>query len=117
MQYDKVPRTALNNNSLIIPFDKGIGKGIKLCRKKLTENFHDFCFGDKVLEARVVKLHHKFMVASYMKQIAKFLALLHHNASFLNFCFIINLGFIKHLLHIFEILKFYCCLCLRSLCC
>ena len=89
MQYDKVPRTALNNNSLIIPFDKGIGKGIKLCRKKLTENFHDFCFGDKVLEARVVKLHHKFMVASYMKQIAKFLALLHHNASFFNFCIII----------------------------
>ena len=38
---------------------------------------------------RVVKLQHKFMLASYMKQIAKFLALLHHNASFFNFCIII----------------------------
>ena len=37
----------------------------------------------------VVKSHHKFMLASYMKQIAKFLALLHHNASFFNFCIII----------------------------
>ena len=39
--------------------------------------------------ASVIKSHHKFMLASYMKQIAKFLALLHHNASFLNFCIII----------------------------
>ena len=39
---------------------------------------------------RVVKSHHKFMLASYMMQIAKFLALLHHNASFYNFCFIIK---------------------------
>ena len=38
----------------------------------------------------VVKLHHKFMLASYMMQIAKFLALLRHNASFYNFCFIIK---------------------------
>ena len=52
-----------------------------------------------------------------MKHFAKFLAILHHNASFFNFCFIINFGFIKNLLHIFEILKYYCCLCLRSLCC
>ena len=42
-------------------------------------------------EASVVKSHHKFMLASYMMQIAKFLAILHHNASFYNFCFIINL--------------------------
>ena len=41
------------------------------------------------LYIRVVKSHHKFMLASYMKQIAKFLALLHHNASFFNFCIII----------------------------
>ena len=39
--------------------------------------------------ASVVKSHHKFMLASYMMQIAKFLALLHHNASFFNFCIII----------------------------
>ena len=45
------------------------------------------------------------MRASYMKHFAKFLAILHHNASFFNFCFIINFGFIKNLLHIFEILK------------
>ena len=38
-----------------------------------------------ILNGSVVKLHHKFMLASYMKQIAKFLALLHHNASFLIF--------------------------------
>ena len=38
----------------------------------------------------VVKSHHKFMLASYMMQIAKFLAILHHNASFYNFCIIIN---------------------------
>ena len=37
----------------------------------------------------VVKSHHKFMLASYMKQIAKFVALLHQNASFFNFCIII----------------------------
>ena len=30
-QYDKVPRTSFNNNSLIFPFVKGIGKGIKMC--------------------------------------------------------------------------------------
>ena len=66
---------------------------------------------------RVQNMHHKFMRASYMKHFAKFLAILHHNASFFNFCFIINFGFIKNLLHIFEILKYYCCLCLRSLCC
>ena len=41
-------------------------------------------------ETSVVKLHHKFMLASYMMQIAKFLAILHHNASFYNFCIIIN---------------------------
>ena len=52
-----------------------------------------------------------------MKHFTKFLAILHHNASFFNFCFIINFGFIKNLLHIFEILKYYCYLCLRSLCC
>ena len=40
-----------------------------------------------------------------MKHFAKFLAILHHNASFFNFCFIINFGFIKKLLHILEILK------------
>ena len=61
--------------------------------------------------ARVQKTHHKFMRASYMKHFAKFLAILHHNASFFNFCFIINFGFIKNLLHILEILKYYCCLC------
>ena len=60
---------------------------------------------------RVQKTHHKFMRASYMKHFAKFLAILHHNASFFNFCFIINFGFIKNLLHILEILKYYCCLC------
>ena len=38
----------------------------------------------------VVKSHHKFMLASYMMQIAIFLAILHHNASFYNFCIIIN---------------------------
>ena len=50
-------------------------------------------------------MHHKFMRASYMKHFTKFLAILHHNASFFNFCFIINFGFIKNLLHIFDILK------------
>ena len=65
--------------------------------------------------SRVQNTHHKFMRASYMKHFAKFLAILHHNASFFNFCFIINFGFNKNLLHIFEILKNYCCLCLRSL--
>ena len=60
---------------------------------------------------RVQNKHHKFMRASYMKHFAKFLAILHHNASFFNFCFIINL------LHIFEKLKYYCRLCLRSPCC
>ena len=69
------------------------------------------------VSGRVQKTHHKFMRASYMKHFAKFLVILHHNASFFNFCFIINFGFIKNLLHIFEILKYYCCLCLRSLCC
>ena len=69
-----------------------------------------------VYESRVQNTHHKFMRASYMKHFAKFLAILHHNASFFNFCFIINFGFIKNLLHIFEILKYSCCLCLRSLC-
>ena len=67
--------------------------------------------------SRVQNTHHKFMRASYMKHFAKFLAILHHNASFFNFCFIINFGFNKNLLHIFEILKNYCCLCLRSLYC
>ena len=43
-----------------------------------------------MLLCRVVKSHHKFMLASYMMQIAKFLAILHHNASFYNFCIIIN---------------------------
>ena len=43
------------------------------------------------ISTSVVKSHHKFMLASYMMQIAKFLAILHHNASFYNFCFIINL--------------------------
>ena len=55
---------------------------------------------------RVQNTHHKFMRASYMKHFAKFLAILHHNASFFNFCFIINFGFIKNLLHILEILKY-----------
>ena len=51
------------------------------------------------------------MRASYRKHFAKFLAILHHIASFFNFCFIINFGFIKNMLHILEILKYYCCLC------
>ena len=38
---------------------------------------------------RVQNTHHKFMHASYMKHFAKFLAILHHNASFFNFCIII----------------------------
>ena len=59
----------------------------------------------RILYCRVQKTHHKFMRASYMKHFAKFLAILHHNASFFNFCFIINFGFIKNLLHIFDILK------------
>ena len=42
-----------------------------------------------VCRGSVVKSHHKFMLASYMMQIAEFLALLHHNASFFNFCIII----------------------------
>ena len=58
--------------------------------------------------SRVQNTHHKFMRASYMKHFAKFLAILHHNASFFKFCFIINFGFIKNLLHILEILKYYC---------
>ena len=70
-----------------------------------------------IIIPRVQNTHHKFMRASYMKHFAKFLAILHHNASFFNFCFIINFGFIKNLLHILEMLKYYCCLCLRSLCC
>ena len=41
---------------------------------------------------------------SYMKHFTKFLAILHHNASFFNFCFIINFGFIENLLHIFVII-------------
>ena len=41
------------------------------------------------ISTSVVKSHHKFMLASYMMQIAKFLAILHHNASFFNFCIII----------------------------
>ena len=68
---------------------------------------------------RVQNTHHKFMCASYMKHFTKFLAFLHHNASYFNFCFIINFGFIKNLLHI---LKFWSIIvvsvhCLRSLCC
>ena len=51
---------------------------------------------------RVQNTHHKFMRASYMKHFAKFLAILHHNASFFSFCFIINFGIIQNLLHIFE---------------
>ena len=43
------------------------------------------CWWHNILDmgdSRVVKSHNKFMLASYiMKQIAKFLALLHHNAS------------------------------------
>ena len=62
-------------------------------------------------ETRVQNTHHKFMRASYMKHFAKFLAILHHIASFFNFCFIINFCFITNLLHILEILKYYCCLC------
>ena len=34
------------------------------------------------------------MLASYMKHFAKFLAILHNNASFFNFCLIINFGFL-----------------------
>ena len=49
-------------------------------------------------------MHHKFMRASYMKHFAKFLAILHHNASFFNFCFIINFGFIKNLLKVLLII-------------
>ena len=50
-----------------------------------------YCYHFLILQlSRVVKSHHKFMLASYMKQIAKVIALLHHNASFYTFCFIIN---------------------------
>ena len=60
---------------------------------------------------RVQNMHHKFMRASYMKHFAKFLAILHHIASFFTFCFIINFLFNKNLLHILEILLlYYCCL-------
>ena len=90
----------------------------------LTTTFINFSINSKlgfifclVSFGRVQNTHHKFMRASYMKHFAKFLAILHHNASFFNFCFIINFGFNKNLLHIFEILKNYCCLCLRSLYC
>ena len=51
-------------------------------------SYFNFAFKD-IEYSSVVKSHHKFMLASYMMQIAKFLALLHHNASFLNFCIII----------------------------
>ena len=39
---------------------------------------------------RVHKSPHKFMLTSYMKYFAKFLALLLHNTSFLQFYFIFN---------------------------
>ena len=56
---------------------------------KLREREGQRVYSGRLLKGRVVKSHHKFMLASYMKKIAKFLALLHHNASFFYFCIII----------------------------
>ena len=67
------------------------------------------CTGVDLHKGRIVKLHHKFMLASYMKQIAKFLALLHHNASFYNFCFIIKFS---HCLIFSQIALMNACQCL-----
>ena len=73
-----------------------------------------FCFleTNKVIKIylRVQKSPHKFMLTSYIKYFAKFLALLLHNTSFFIFSFFFTSYFILHnlisLLHIYP--KFHC---------